>query len=88
MYACCSYGKHYEELLQNTIHLGQRWYAMVKFCEIRFAHSELMVYKTFEKKYKTYSTTWSGDADAVEPELNAATIASFDVFATPTKAIA
>ena len=59
MYACCSYGKQYEELLQTAKHLGQRWYAMVKFCETRFAQSELMVYKNFEKNYKTYRTTWS-----------------------------
>ena len=58
MYACCSYGKQYEELLQTANHLGQRWYAMAKFCETRFAQSELMVYKNFEKNYKTYRTTW------------------------------
>ena len=40
---------------------------MVKFCETRFAHSELMVYQNFEKNYKTYRTTWSSDLDEVEP---------------------
>ncbi len=48
---------------------------MAKFCETRFAQSELMVYKNFQKSYKTYRTTWSGDAVAIEPELDAATIA-------------
>ena len=41
MYACCSYGKQYEELLQAVEHLGQRWYDMVKFWETKFAQSEL-----------------------------------------------
>ncbi len=36
MYAFCSYGEKYEELLQTAKHLGQRWYEMVKFCETRF----------------------------------------------------
>jgi hypothetical protein len=52
MYACCSYGKQYEELLQTAEHLGRKWYAMVKFCETRFAQSELKVYINFEKNYK------------------------------------
>jgi hypothetical protein len=64
-YACCSYGKQYEELFQTAKHLGQRWYAMVKFCETRFAQSELMVYKNSEKNYKTCRTTWSCDAEGV-----------------------
>jgi len=34
-----------------------------------------MVYKNFEKIYKTYRTTWSGDADACKQELDATTIA-------------
>jgi len=72
MYACCSYGKQYEELLKNAKHLGQRWYAMVKLCETRFAQSELMVYKNFEKNYKTYRTTWSGDAGVFAKEKAAA----------------
>jgi len=38
MYATCNYGKQYEELLETARHLGERWYAMVKFCETRFAH--------------------------------------------------
>jgi len=74
MYATCSYGKHYEELLQTAKHLGHRLYAMAKFCETRFAHSKLMVYKNFEKNYCMYHTAWSGDAVAVELELDAATI--------------
>ena len=47
---------------------------MVKFCETRFAQSELMVYKKFEKNYKTYRTTWSSDAEAFEPKLDAEAI--------------
>ncbi len=43
LYACCSYGKQYEELLQTAEHLGRRWYATMKFCETKFAHSELKV---------------------------------------------
>ncbi len=57
MYAYCSYGKQYEELLQTAEHLGRRWYAMIKFCETRFAQSELLVYKNFEKNYNTYRRT-------------------------------
>jgi hypothetical protein len=76
MYASCSYGKQYEELLQTAKHLSQRWYAMVKFCETRFAQPELMVYKNFEKNYYTYRTIWSGDAVAVGLELDAETIVS------------
>jgi hypothetical protein len=71
MYACCSYGKQYEELLKIAKHLGRKWCAMAKFCETRFAQSELMVYKNFEKNYKTYRRTWGGDAEAVELELDA-----------------
>ncbi len=73
MYACCSYGKHYEELVQTTERLGRRWYAMIKFCEARFAQSELVVYKNFEKKYTTYRRTWGVDAEAVETEYDSAT---------------
>ena len=58
MYACCNYGKQYEELLQTTEHLGRRWYAMVKFCETIFAQSELKVYINFEHNYSTYRGTW------------------------------
>ena len=57
MYACCSYGKQYEELLQTAEHLGRKWYHMAKFCETRFAQSELMVNKNFEKNYNTYRRT-------------------------------
>ncbi len=73
-YACCGYGKQYEELLQNAKHLGQRWYAIAKFCETRSTQSELMVYKNFKKNYNSYRKTWSGDAVGVEPEPDAATI--------------
>ena len=67
MYATCSYGKQYEELLETAGHLGERWYAMVKFCETRFAQSELKVYINFEKNYKTYRRAWGGNnAKAVE----------------------
>ena len=58
MYATCSYGKHYEELLQTTGHLGERWYVMVTFCETRSAQSELNVYINFEKNYKTCRRAW------------------------------
>jgi hypothetical protein len=75
MYACCSYEKKYEELLQTAKHLGQRWYAIVKFCETTFTQSELVVYKNFEKNYKTCRTTWSCNAEAFRPELNDTTIA-------------
>ena len=68
VYAWCSYGKQYEELLQIAKHLGQSWYAMVKFYETKFGQSELMVYKNFEKSYKTYRTTWLGDAEAFAKE--------------------
>ena len=54
---------------------------MVKFCETGFAQSELMVYMSFEKNYKTYRTTWSSDADAFQPELDAATIGATRAFA-------
>jgi hypothetical protein len=60
MYATCSYGKQYEELLETAGHLGERWYAMVKLCETRFAQSELKVYINFEKNYKTYCRAWGG----------------------------
>ncbi len=49
---------------------------MAKFCETRFAQSDLMVYKNLKKNYNTYRTTWSGDAVGVEPELDAATAAA------------
>ena len=48
MYATCSYGKQYEEVLE-TAELGERWYAMMKFCDTRLAQSELKVYINFEK---------------------------------------
>ena len=58
MYACCSYGKRCEELMQTAEHLGRKWYAMVKFCDTKFAQSELKVYINFEKNYNTYCRTW------------------------------
>ena len=61
---------------------------MVKFCERRFAQSELMVYKNFEKNYKIYRTTWSGDMDAVEPEPDATAIAAAAIAATTSEATA
>ena len=36
MYATCNYGKQYKELLETAGHLGEKWYAMVKFCDTRF----------------------------------------------------
>jgi len=59
---------------------------MVKFCETRFAQSELMVYKNFEKNYKIYRTTWSCDVDAVKPELDAAATAATATTATTKEA--
>jgi hypothetical protein len=61
---------------------------MAKFCETLFAQSELMVYKSemMERNYKTYRTTWSFDAVAVEQELDAATIAIIVAAATATQA--
>jgi hypothetical protein len=41
MYACCGYGKQYEELLETAEHLGRKWYEMAKFCDTNFAQSEL-----------------------------------------------
>ena len=38
---------------------------MVKFCETRFAQSELKVYIKFEHNYNTYRGTW-GRAEVVE----------------------
>jgi hypothetical protein len=60
MYACCSYGKQYGELLETSKHLGIRWYAMVKFCETRFAQSDLKIYANFEKNYVANRRTWGG----------------------------
>ncbi len=56
--------------MKTTRLLGRKWYAMAQFGETRFAQSELMVYKNFEKNYNTYSRTWGGDAEAIEPELD------------------
>ena len=61
---------------------------MVKFFETRFVQSELMVYKNFEKNYKTYRKTWSGEAIIVEPEFDARAIAALVVDATLAKAAA
>ena len=33
---------------------------MVKFCDTRFAQSELKVYINFEKNYMTYRQAWGG----------------------------
>ena len=49
--------------MDTTEHIGMKWYSMVKFCETRFAHSELKVYINFEKNYATYCRTWGRDAD-------------------------
>jgi hypothetical protein len=67
MYACCSYGKQYEELLQIAEHLGRKWYAMVKFCETRFSQSELKLYVNFEKNYNTYRRTWGVEEREEQP---------------------
>ena len=61
MYATCSYGKQYEERLETAGHFGERWCAMVKFCDTRFAQSELKVYIYFEKNYKTCRRAWGGN---------------------------
>jgi hypothetical protein len=68
MYATCSYGKHFEELLETTGHLGERWYAMAKFCDTGFAQSELKVHINFEKNYKTYRRAWGGNITEAEAE--------------------
>ena len=47
MYACYSYGKQYEELLENAEHLGRKLYAMVILYENIFAQSEKKVYMNF-----------------------------------------
>ncbi len=60
---------------------------MVKFCETKIAQSELVVvYKNFEKNYKTYRTTWSGDVDAFEPELDPVAVAAGVASATTAAA--
>ncbi len=68
MYAACNYGKQYEELLETAGHLGDIWYAMEKFCDTRFAQSELKVYINFEKNYKTYRRAWGGNNAEAEEE--------------------
>ena len=62
--------------MKTAKHLGRKWHALAKFCDTRFAQSELLVYKTFEKNYNTYRRGWSGDAEAVEPEVDAAIVAA------------
>ena len=62
MYDTCSYGKQYEKLLETAGHLGERWYAIVKFCDTHFVQSELKVYINFEKNYKTYLRAWGGSS--------------------------
>ena len=61
----CGYGKQYEELLQTAEHLGRMWYARGKFCETRFAQTELKVYINFEHNYNTCRGTW-GSPELVE----------------------
>ena len=92
MYATCKYGKQYEELLLTTEHLGQRWYAMVEFCETRFTQSELKVYINFEKNYTTYRRTWEGSYNT-EEEAEAAegaetTVASTAIASATTAQVA
>jgi len=36
---------------------------MVKFCETRFAQSELKAYANFEKNYSTYRRTWGVETE-------------------------
>jgi hypothetical protein len=40
---------------------------MVKFCETRFAQSELKVYINFEKNYNTYGRTWGAAEEEEQP---------------------
>jgi hypothetical protein len=61
---------------------------MVKFCETRFAQSELMVYKNFEKNYNTYRRTWGADEEAVETEFTSSTTVAAATTATTTTAVA
>ena len=49
--------------MDTAEHLGMQWCSIVKFCETRFAQSELKVYINFEKNYATYCRTWGRDAD-------------------------
>ncbi len=49
---------------------------MANFCETIFAQSELVVYNNFEMNYITYRRAWGGDAEAIEPELDASTAAA------------
>ncbi len=41
---------------------------MVKFCETRFAQSELKVYINFEKNYNTYCRTWGVEEEQEQPQ--------------------
>ena len=68
MYGTCNFGKQHEELLQTAKHLGRKWYAMVKFCETRFAQTELKIYVNFEYNYNTYRRTW-GAVESLETDL-------------------
>ena len=91
MYATCNYGKQYEELLETAGHLGERWYAMVTFCETRFAQSELKVYINFEKNNKTCHRARGGNITEAEAKANAATTtgattATTSASTTPTPA--
>ncbi len=68
MYACWSYGKQYEELLQTAGHFGRKLYARVNFFETRFAKSELKAYINFEKSYNTYCRTWGVEEEEEQPQ--------------------
>ena len=87
MYATCSYGKQYEELLETAGHLGDMWYAMVKFYDTRFAQSELEVYINFEKNYRTYRRAWGGSNTKTKEEAPSAVAeATVEVASTTTAA--
>jgi hypothetical protein len=85
IYATCSYGNQYEELLETAGHLGERWYAMVKFCETRFAQSELKVYINIEKNYKTYRRACGGNITKAEAKAKASSTTTTTTVATTTE---
>ena len=43
---------------------------MVKFCETRFAQSELKVYVNFEKNYATYRRTWGVETEEHDESMS------------------
>jgi hypothetical protein len=93
MSATCRYGKQYEELLETAGHLGERWHAMVKFCDTRFVQSKLEVYINFEKNYIAYRRAWGGSNTKAEEETTttsatttASTIATTTTTSTTTVA--